>query len=161
MIDKFKILMIFMIIGSICGAIFSMMINEEVLEKLVGFMFLNQDKNILQFIFKVLKYFLGIWFLGFISYGYLFVYLLNFSKGFSIGFSSCVLFIAYKLDIMKFLFDKYFFENCIIVLSIFYISYKSIRFCQNKMNKNDIDFNNYLICLIFLIILNSIIYFIF
>lgn len=158
----FNKLMIFMFLGSIVGAIVSTTIEKDALEKLSTFITQEEETqvflNYIEYSFKFLKYCLGVWFLGFISFGYIFVYIMNFCKGFTTGFTASIFMFSYKIKAIKFILDEYFLQNFFIILLIFYISYKAIKFCDNKAKNREIDIKNYTICLCFVLILNSLFY---
>ena len=168
--NTIKYLMITMFLGSILGALFGAFIDDNSIQKIDVFLdsFITQENNIqfdlmyfLEVFFKGLKYFLSIWFLGFIPFGYIFIYLIVFSKGFFISFTTTIFFSKYYFEGLKYVFNMYVIENIIIIALIFYISYKAIKYCKDKMKKRSLNIKSYIKTLIICIIINIVLFFFF
>lgn len=162
-----KYIMLSMFLGSILGATFFCLISEESSNKINVFIdsfIIQVDENsIINFIeifIKNIKYFIFIWFLGFIPLGEIFIYLIIFCKGFFISFTSAIFFSKYQFQFTINFFNNYILENIINIVLIFFIAYKAIMYSKYKIKNIQLDIKSYIkvfiICLIaniFLIIM--------
>lgn len=150
-----------MFLGSILGAIFFCLISEDSLNKMNIFIdsFITQvdENNIINFIeifIKNIKYFIFIWFLGFIPLGEIFIYLIIFCKGFFISFTSSIFFSKYQFQFNINIFNNYILENIFNIILIFFIAYKAIMYSKSKFKNIPLDIKNYIKSLIICIIAN-------
>lgn len=131
-----KILFLILLMGSIFGSFFTYytnMINYQNLFNLKDNI-LNIT-SILEIFIKNLKYFVVIWFLGYINIGNLFIFLLIFVKGFNFGFTTASIFYQFGLKGFKYIFFGYLPQSFIYVPFIIYVSYKALKYIKQTKNK--------------------------
>lgn len=124
------------ILGSIAGSIAFNMSNFEdltelsvLLNDLIEVGQLNKSHYELMTIFlKNVKYVLAIWFLGFTTMCKSLVYMVNFTKGFSIGYTSSIFLFEYGFKGIQYILINYTTNSIIAIIIIIYISHKSIKF---------------------------------
>ena len=160
-----KNIIISIILGSLLGSLFFIFTPSNNINKLDLFLdsfvtSLDTDETIdivsfIEIFLKNIKYFVFIWFLGFIFLGEFFIYLIIFLKGFFISFTSSIFF--YKYDFKHILLTTYTIENIFSIILIFYISYKAIDYYRKKQKNEIVSIRKYIkylfICIIFNIIL--------
>ncbi|WP_250277524.1 stage II sporulation protein M [[Clostridium] colinum] len=166
--NTLKNLMIVMFLGSILGSLFACLIKDSSIQKLDIFIdsFVTQNNSInfnfiyyFEVFFKGIKYFIFIWFLGFIPLGIIFIYLIVFSKGFFISFTTALFFNGYYLKGLEYIFNIYIIENIVVIILIFYISFKSINYFKNKRIGLKIDIKQYIKNLLVCIFINMILFY--
>lgn len=144
-------LMIIMILGSFSGAFFANYINICNVERMSNFIdeFMDSYKvdnsytilGFLEIFLKNAKYLIAIWFLAFIFFGNIFVWILDFVKGFNIGFTTAVFINKFFFLGIKYILTIYTFQNIIIIPLHIFISFKSIQYCNKKRN-NTLEIND-------------------
>lgn len=124
-----------MCIGSIIGSIFIAYTNFFDTNNLYNFIdFYVSSKNRynsitnFEIFFKNIRFFILIWFLGFLPYGKFFTIALILLKGIFLGITSSLFMHIYGNLSIKYIFELYFFENAIIVLLIIYTTINSINY---------------------------------
>lgn len=156
-------LMVIMFFGSLFGSFALGFIGDESFQKINLFLssFINNEQtlssgNFFEVFLKSIKYFVFIWFLGFISFGYLYIYVIVFYKTFLTSFTTSLFFYKYGFSSIKYIYEIYMVNNLINIFIILLISYKAINYCKQKMLKKNNDFFAYIKMFILCIFLNLI-----
>lgn len=161
--SEIYMIIFFIFIGSLCGAVIANNINRIALDSLnrsIKIFFndlicfnINKSSMFVQEFMKNLKIILFLWLMGFIPFGKLFVCFILFIKGLSYGFTSSLLFNTYKLKgffyVLKFILPTSF----ILLPAIIFISVCSIKFLSRirHINRRELKKNMFEYSLIFII----------
>lgn len=151
-----KKIMFFMFLGSVLGGAIIFFIKDDNLQKLNQFIdtffATEQDQTLtywyfLEQLIKEGKYLVFIWFLAFIPFGSLFIYLIIFGKGLFLSFTTALVFNSYYFKGIKYILS-YSIKSLPIIILIFYISYKSLNYYENKKTISISNYSKYiLICM--------------
>lgn len=147
-----KYFFIILMFGSICGSISCNYTNifytSQISSLVENFFSIREDKSsiiaiIISFIenfFKNSKYFIFIWFLGFISskspinyLKYIFIYFIIFIKGVFIGFTSSIIISQYNFWAISYIFKNYILSSIIFIITNLYTAYIAIKFTKKDL----------------------------
>lgn len=133
-----KKILIILLIGSILGSISTYYIDIYSYEKILNF---NKQEyldiiNVFEIFIRNIKYFIIIWFLGFVDLGKIFIFLLIFIKGFNFGFATSIIFYQLKFAGIKYIIFNYLPQNFLYIPFFIFISFKSLQYIKERRNKN-------------------------
>ena len=153
-----KKILFLLLIGSILGSIATYYIDIYNYDKVLNFDGQNYLDiiNILEIVIKNLKYFIIIWFLGFVDLGKIFIFLLSFVKGFNFGFTTAIIIYQLNFQGLKYAIFNYLPQAFLYIPFFIFVSFKALEYIEEKRNKN----TNYYKVLIFIFVFSLMLSFI-